>query len=410
MKARLVIPAACVLFLSIVLSLPVDASNTPIFGNSSIEQTDACREILTRAIQTLNNNCDQLSRNSACYGNDTVKAELISSATARFSTLGDKAPIQVIKTLTTMPMDTQRGTWGLSLLKLQANLPDTMPGQNVMFLVYGDTSVQNISGDMQAFYFSSGLSNLACKDAPRDGILVRSPNHAEVTFNANGVQVTIASTIYLYAAPNQSMEVDLVEGHARVTTPEGSQVLQAGEGVSIPLGGSNGLQAVGAPSTPVTESLNSSQLIILDGSKKFASPDAPVNVSIDGCISKIDGNIATISDVHVVIDPKNATLRNAKVGDCVRLTAAIQTGDDGTILIIPLAVKPDVRPAVPGKNGHGADGNPKGNAGGQSDDHGQGANNGNNGSMGDNGNPGSGNQSNMGQQGNSGDNGGTGGK
>src|SRR5205823_6231693 len=144
--------------------------------------------------------------------------------------------------------DVQAGTWGLSLLKLQANLPDSLPGQNITFLVYGDTSIENTSGNMRAFYFTTGLSNLNCKEAPPDGILVRSPQHTEVTFTANGVDITIASTILLTAERNKAMSVSLIEGRARISTSTGVQTLSPGETTTIPLGGANGLTPVGAPS------------------------------------------------------------------------------------------------------------------------------------------------------------------
>src|SRR5262249_53244372 len=124
------------------------------------------------------------------------------------------------------------------------------PGQNVTFLVYGDTSINNASGDMQVFYFSSGLGQPVCTQIPIDGILVQSPNHTQVSFTANGVNVTIASTIFMRATPNGSMEIELIEGHARVTTFLGTQILTPGQIVSIPLGGASGLEAVGAPTEP----------------------------------------------------------------------------------------------------------------------------------------------------------------
>src|SRR5262245_60315808 len=259
MRTRRIVLLALFVILPIALLRSSNSASaspqSPTIDTANTDEALTCRQILTRAMDTLNHSCDNVTRNSACYGNDAIKAEL-SSGSIRFSATGDRAPIQSIKTLQTFPLDMQHGTWGLSLLKLQANLPDSMPGQNVTFLVYGDTSVQNASGNMQAFYFSSGLGTLSCKEAPPDGILVRSPNHTEVTFTANGVQVTIASTIFLHAVPNKSMQVELIEGHARVTAPAGSQTLQPGEVVSIPMSGANGLQPVGAPSAPVASPAN----------------------------------------------------------------------------------------------------------------------------------------------------------
>jgi hypothetical protein len=370
MRRRAVVLFTCFIVISVILFVvktPVPASA------ANLDQGEACRAILTRAMQTLGNNCDKLTRNSACYGNDNVKAELTSNA-VKFSSLGDKAPIQTIKSITTLPLDAEHGTWGLSLLKLQANLPDTMPGQNVTFLVYGDTSVQNVSGNMQSFYFSTGLGSLNCKEAPPDGILVRSPNHTEVSFTANGVQITIASTIFLSASPKKTMDVQLVEGHARVTAPAGSQTLNPGERVSVPMGGGSGLEPVGAPSAPVADPANAAIMGMVSASDAFAGADAPINVSIDGCITKIDRGIATIYDYQVVIDPKNPALRKAKVGDCVQLSATVGTAPDGSVVLVPVVIQPVVQPVSPGGGstdpGGGVDGGGNNPGGGMGDDQG----------------------------------------
>ncbi len=195
----------------------------------------------------------KLSRNSACYGNDQIRTEFVDSlAIPRFSTSGDVIPIKQIKSLSTSPLNQQDNTWGVALLKIQANLPDTMPGQNVPFLVYGDTSVQNTSGDMRVFYFSSGLGVPTCTEVPQEGIVVQSPNHMQVNFNANGVHIQIASTILLHAEANKTLDVTLLEGHAIVSTAEGTETLLPGQIVSVPIGGATGLEATGAPSIPVS--------------------------------------------------------------------------------------------------------------------------------------------------------------
>src|SRR5258708_21053950 len=200
-------------------------------GETSVSapaQAGSCQAILTKAYQAIQEACGTLDRNKACYVNDNVSAELSSAASGSFSMPGDKLPIKVIKSIAASPLDLQKQTWGLSLLKLQANLPDTLPGQNVTFLVYGGTSIENTSGDMRSFYFSSTLGSASCQELPTDGMIVSSPNHMQVTFNANGVQITIASTIVLHAQPNQTMTIGLIEGQAQVKTPGGTQTLLPG--------------------------------------------------------------------------------------------------------------------------------------------------------------------------------------
>jgi hypothetical protein len=328
------------------LAFAVIATRTPVQADSGLghspdytaNQEEICRTILTRAMDALRDNCNTMSRNNACYGSNTVRAVLTANTPSKFEKLGDKAPIQAIRSLSTSPLDLQQGTWGISLLKLQANLPDTMPGQSVTFMVFGDTTVENASGNMQAFYFKSGLGSVDCKEAPRDGILVRSPNHTEVTFTANGVQVTIASTVMLQAQPNKKLNIRLLEGRARVTTTAGSQTMKPGEVVSVPMGGGNGLEASGAPSAPATVPIEPSVETLADKIEQYAPPAAPVKIAIDGCVTNVQGNIVTINDYKVTVDPKNSGLRKAKVGDCYSITATVQEGPDQTQVIIPVTV------------------------------------------------------------------------
>src|SRR5215510_1544993 len=178
----------------------IGVRQVPAFATPRTQQAE-CQTIVTHALDVLQDACSVLDRNKACYGNNKITTVFNNDAVLKFQTPGDQVPIKAIKTLVTQKLDVSTGTWGLSLLKLQADLPDTMPGQNVTFLVYGDTSIDNASGDMQVFYFSSGLGQPTCTQLKADGILVQSPNHTQVSFTANGVTVTIASTIFMRATP-----------------------------------------------------------------------------------------------------------------------------------------------------------------------------------------------------------------
>jgi hypothetical protein len=240
-------------------SLPSDTRLTILQSNTNLPHESGvsgnaenrCQVILTKAMETLQSTCQKVGRNKACYGNSLVQAEPVPSASLKFSTVGDVANISDIRSITTAPLDAEKGVWGLSLLKLQANLPDSLPGQNVTFLVFGNTLIDNISGDMSTFYFTSGIGLPTCKEAPKDSIVVKSPNHMQVTFTANGTKITIASTIVLRAEKGNKMTVALVEGHANVTIPQGSQDLKPGQELTVPLGSVTGLVPVAPPSAPI---------------------------------------------------------------------------------------------------------------------------------------------------------------
>jgi hypothetical protein len=353
----------------------------PVAKGQVSAQDDICQVILTRAMQSLETTCNGIARNTACYGNNRVKAEPNGSAQLKFDAQGDKASIRDIRTLVSYPLDTKQGTWGLSLLKLQANLPDSLPGQNVTFVVFGDTTLENASGDMKTFYFSSGLGLPNCKEAPRDAIVVKSPNHTEVSFNANGVQITIASTIILRAQRGQSMSVTLIEGQARVTANGVSQVLQPNQSVTVPLGGTNGLTASGAPSAPVTTASGSDSSLtsVLDTAAKVEDKplETATNVSVDGCVTAVQGNFITINDYQINVG-NNQTLKQAKVGDCFKISGQVKSNNgNGEGFVLVKSTKHD-------KDGNSSSGN-NNNAGGNGN-----GNNGNGNNAGGNGNGGGG--------------------
>jgi hypothetical protein len=309
-------------------------------------ESNECRTLVDRAMELLESACDSTGRNGACYGNNLVNAEPVGETPLQFKVRGDKVPIKAVRALKTSPLNAEQGTWGISLLKLQANLPDTMPGQNVTFLVFGNTSVENTSGDMQAFYFTSGLGDPSCKEVSADGIIVKSPKHTEVTFTANGAQVTIASTVVLMATPNKSMSVELVEGSARVTTAAGSRTLQPGQITFVQLGGASGLEAQGAPSIPSMAYGNPSLNGISNAAGKFTGDPAPINVSFDGCITATKPGAVVIYDFTVVVNSK--VLENAKVGECLSIQGNIHETANGFV-ITPSRASPSTAKAL-GRN------------------------------------------------------------
>jgi hypothetical protein len=273
--------------------------NVPI----RVAKANTCQTILTRAMNTLQSACDGTRRNQICYGNYRISAVLNAGSQVQFSSIGDIVRLSDIRALTTSPLDEDKGIWGLSLMKLQANLPDTLPGQNVTFIVFGDTHVDNLTGDMRSFYFTSGLGMTSCKELPKDSIIVKSPNHTKVTFEANGTQITIASTILLRAVKGQRMTVALVEGQAEVTNMQGSQTLKPGEQTTVQLGGSSGFEPVEAPSDPtefsdITDPTTLSMIdLAQEMSGEASATDEPLTateeapVATDDSISNTDATV-----------------------------------------------------------------------------------------------------------------------
>lgn len=109
-----------------------------------ITAQNTCSLLVEQALTEVDENCDDIDRNQACYGYDLVRAEFQSPvADDFFAHPADVTNIIELETITTSPLDEDNNTWGVAVMNVQANLPDTLPGQNVTFILLGDTEVEN---------------------------------------------------------------------------------------------------------------------------------------------------------------------------------------------------------------------------------------------------------------------------
>lgn len=292
-----------------------------------------CPAIVSAALQAVDQACALTERNQACYGNIVLEATPRQAVPDfSFEQAGDIAALSAIESLRLSSLSLTDATWGVALLRVQANLPDTLPGQNVTFLLFGDVQLRNAGGElvqlpvtaasgvnvrlrpttnannviaslkpaqevtatgrladgswvrvrlddgsegwvsadfldgelralqtvepgalaygpMQAFYFTTGLNDAPCSDAPDSGILIQTPEGAgTIHLRANEVDIQLGSTVYLQAAPGKAMAVSVIEGHAVLTAQGQSQIVPAGTVSTIPLDG--GGLASGPPTYP----------------------------------------------------------------------------------------------------------------------------------------------------------------
>jgi hypothetical protein len=108
-------------------------------------QTD-CPTIVRTALSALDAACTDTGRNQACYGNVQLVATPRDGATLAFDVAGDRANVTDIRTLQLSSMSLADSSWGVALMQVQANLPDTLPGQNVTFLLFGNVEIENHVG------------------------------------------------------------------------------------------------------------------------------------------------------------------------------------------------------------------------------------------------------------------------
>lgn len=109
-------------------------------------QTDAgaCPALVQKALADVGNNCTGIDRNTACYGFNRVAASFIETQPENFfSAPSDQTELLLLDTLQTAPLDSTNNLWGIAVLNVQANVPNSLPGQAVVFMLLGDVQIDN---------------------------------------------------------------------------------------------------------------------------------------------------------------------------------------------------------------------------------------------------------------------------
>ncbi len=219
----------------------------------ALAQTD-CPTLAEDALAAADSLCTDLERNQACYGNVLLDAVPQAGVTdLQFEQAGDIEDLADIQSIELSGMDTETGAWGVAILSVQANLPETLPGQNVTFVLFGDVTLENAASEaqnpMQAFYLRTGIGDAACEEAPESGLLVQTPDGVDsVSFNANGVDVEVGSTVFFQAQPDAEMNISTVEGTALLDFDGEQYPIIQGTWLSVPMGAQ--LLPTGRPEFP----------------------------------------------------------------------------------------------------------------------------------------------------------------
>ncbi len=112
--------------------------------STAMAQEATCGPFVQQALSAVENDCASTGRNQACYGYVALDATPRDGVqNFNFAREGDVANVADVETLRLSALDQAKQTWGIALMKLQANLPDTLPGQNVTFLMFGNVEVTN---------------------------------------------------------------------------------------------------------------------------------------------------------------------------------------------------------------------------------------------------------------------------
>ncbi len=136
-------PILLLVFLILVVSIQAGQAQT---------DAGACPAFVEKALAELDQNCGGLDRNSACYGYNRVDATFAENVADNFfSKPADRSNLADLDTIATAPLDVSQQYWGIAVMNVQANIPNTVPGQAVTFILLGDVEVGNAVAPEDAF-------------------------------------------------------------------------------------------------------------------------------------------------------------------------------------------------------------------------------------------------------------------
>lgn len=197
-------------------------------------QGDVCPAEVNVILSTVADTCDGLARNQVCFGNSIIESETIENGDS-FTQVGDIIDVNQLLSLQTYGLSTDFDEWGIAIFKLRANLPDTLSGQNVTMIVFGDTEIssdndapEEYSQIMQSFYLSTGVGIPACNSIPNAGVLIQNPRGTQVNLRVNGIELQIGSTALFTAEDTEELTILTLDGNVQVTIDDMTQDIPAG--------------------------------------------------------------------------------------------------------------------------------------------------------------------------------------
>ena len=136
----IILPVILLLLLSSVTVL------TQVFA-----QAEVCLPLVEQALEQVGNNCGDQSKNTACYGFNRVAATFNQAeASLLFRDPSDTSEIGFFESIQTAPLYLPTNQWGIAVLKLQASLPSALPGKATVFMLLGDSQVDDAVPPEQA--------------------------------------------------------------------------------------------------------------------------------------------------------------------------------------------------------------------------------------------------------------------
>ncbi len=148
--------------------------------------TNTCPSLVTAAFDATSSFCDTTTRNQMCYGHNLLRIEpqaYVSNLT--FNTPGDTVPVARVRSVRGSALDVNNASWGIALMRIQADLDNSLPDENVTFLLFGDSEIKDAVTPDQATLSltANAAANMRSGPASSYPVLASLPSGASVIAN-----------------------------------------------------------------------------------------------------------------------------------------------------------------------------------------------------------------------------------
>ncbi len=173
-------------------------------------QATECSAVVETALKSVSDVCTPMSRNAACYGAKMVDSVTFDNPRPAnfFTNPGDRSDLLKLREIHPQPLNSTDNSFGVALLNIQANVPNTLPGQAVIFMLMGDAKLTNeVPVDskqqtaFQSFYFLPGPGKKDCYEA-EPTLTIQTPGNITVNFMFNGVDTEFSPGTLLTITPS----------------------------------------------------------------------------------------------------------------------------------------------------------------------------------------------------------------
>ncbi|MFN8527276.1 MAG: LysM domain-containing protein [Anaerolineae bacterium] len=346
----------CLLLFVFIGAAPVQPTLALETYTAQLPGNQSCAPDLLQALNQVDSNCAAMGRNQACYGNDLVNVQYrpdVTPGSVLFNRSGDIANLISFERIQTTPFNPISNTWGIALLKAQVDIPDALPGQNVTFLLFGDTSVSTGTTTMRAFTVETRIGTVVCNELPESSLLIQAPENQRVRMNINGADVILGSTARIVSHANDDMIISLLEGSGEVQAYGVQRLLVPGSEVWMPLGGEGGTTVDNAPSEVRGYDLEAMQLLpleLLDRPITLVPPIdaggsmADMSTPTGACTPRTDWTFVYViqpgDSLSGIASRARVSLDDLTRGNCVSISRIIRPGET---LRTPIFVSPPPR-------------------------------------------------------------------